>query len=117
MVSADDEDQRAAVARVLASMGLDGKAFIKSGSDTAFIDALDPKWRGALPATSLFDGKGTRRHSWLGPVTYQSLRSRVVELLPSEAIEEVTDRDANEACARIAARSVCRPVAAAGETA
>jgi thiol-disulfide isomerase/thioredoxin len=82
MVSADDEDQAATVARVLASEGLDAKAFIKSGSDAAFIDSLDPKWRGALPATFLFDGKGTRRHSWLGPVTYQSLRGRVVELLP-----------------------------------
>jgi thiol-disulfide isomerase/thioredoxin len=81
MVSADDEDQAATVARVLAAEGLDAKAFIKSGSDAAFIDSLDPKWRGALPATFLFDGKGTRRHSWLGPVTYQSLRSRVVELL------------------------------------
>ncbi len=81
MVSADDEDQTATVARVLAAEGLDAKAFIKSGSDVAFIDSLDPKWRGALPATFLFDGKGTRRHSWLGPVTYQSLRSRVVELL------------------------------------
>jgi len=81
MVSADDEDQAATVAGVLASVGLDAKAFIKTGSDTAFIDSLDPKWRGALPATFLFDGKGTRRHSWLGPVTYQALRSRVVELL------------------------------------
>ena len=81
MVSADDEDQAATVARVLAEEGLDAKAFIKTGSDAAFIDSLDPKWRGALPATFLFDGKGTRRHSWLGPVTYQSLRSRVVELL------------------------------------
>ena len=83
MVSADDEDQAATVARVLAAEGLDAKAFIKSGSDAAFIDSLDPKWRGALPATFLFDGKGTRRHSWLGPVTYQALRSRVVELLSS----------------------------------
>jgi thiol-disulfide isomerase/thioredoxin len=81
MVSADDEDQAATVARVLAEEGLDGKAFIKTGSDAAFIDSFDPKWRGALPATFLFDGKGIRRHSWLGPVTYQSLRSRVVELL------------------------------------
>jgi thiol-disulfide isomerase/thioredoxin len=85
MVSADDEDQAAAVARVLASLGLDAPAFIKSGSDTAFIDSLDPKWRGALPATFLFDGKGTRRHSWLGAVTYESLRSRVVELLPKQS--------------------------------
>jgi thiol-disulfide isomerase/thioredoxin len=81
MVSADDEDQAATVARVLASLGLDAKAFIKTGSDVALIDSLDPNWRGALPATFLFDGKGTRRHSWLGPVTYQALRSRVVELL------------------------------------
>jgi len=81
MVSADDEDQAATVGRVLASVGLDAKAFIKSGGDAAFIDSLDPKWRGAIPATFLFDGKGTRRHSWLGPVTYQALRSRVGELL------------------------------------
>jgi thiol-disulfide isomerase/thioredoxin len=81
MISADDEDQAATVARVLASVGLDTKAFIKSGSDAALIDSLDPKWRGALPATFLFDAKGMRRHSWLGPVTYQALRSRVVELL------------------------------------
>ena len=25
-----------------------------------FIDALDPKWKGALPATFLFDGRGAQ---------------------------------------------------------
>jgi thiol-disulfide isomerase/thioredoxin len=84
LVSADDEDQTAAVAGVLASLGVDATAFIKRGSDTAFIDSLDPKWRGALPATFLFDGKGVRRHSWHGTVTYQSLRSRVVGLLSKQ---------------------------------
>ena len=74
--------RRAEVARVLASARAStAPAFIKSGNDMAFIDALDPQWNGALPATFLFDGRGTRRHSWLGPVTYQSLRSRVVALL------------------------------------
>ena len=31
-----------------------------------FIDALDPRWNGALPATFLFDGRGAKRRSWLG---------------------------------------------------
>src|SRR5262245_43870663 len=81
LISADDDDQRAEVARVLTALGFDGPAFIKHGNDMAFIDALDPKWRGALPATFLFDGRGVRSRSWLGAVTYDDLRARVSGLL------------------------------------
>ena len=70
LVSADDEDQRAQVARVLAGLRFDGAAFIKRGDDMAFIDALDPSWKGSLPATFLFDGRGRSSQSWHGPVTY-----------------------------------------------
>ena len=81
LVSADDDDQRAEVARVLGALGFDGRAFIKRGDDMAFIDALDPQWKGALPATFLFDGRGARQKSWLGAVTYDELRARVSGLL------------------------------------
>jgi len=81
LISADDDDQRAEVARVLTALGFDGPAFIKRGNDMSFIDALDPKWKGALPATFLFDGHGVRKRSWLGAVTYDDLRTRVSGLL------------------------------------
>jgi len=81
LISADDDDQRAEVARVLTALGFDGPAFIKRGNDMAFIDALDPQWKGALPATFLFDGKGAKKKSWLGSVTYDQLRARVSGLL------------------------------------
>ena len=81
LISADDDDQRAEVARILGALGFDGPAFIKRGNDMSFIDALDPKWKGALPATFLFDGHGVRKRSWLGAVTYDDLRTRVSGLL------------------------------------
>ena len=81
LISADDDDQRAEVARILGALGFEGPAFIKRGNDMSFIDALDPKWKGALPATFLFDGRGVRKRSWLGSVTYEDLRTRVSGLL------------------------------------
>jgi thiol-disulfide isomerase/thioredoxin len=81
LISADDDEQRAEVARILGALGFDGPAFIKRGNDMSFIDALDPKWKGALPATFLFDGRGVRKRSWLGSVTYEDLRTRVSGLL------------------------------------
>src|SRR5262245_2193038 len=81
LISADDDDQRAEVARVLGALRFDGPAFIKRGNDMTFIDALDPAWKGALPATFLFDSHGEKRKSWLGSVTYDELRARVSGLL------------------------------------
>jgi hypothetical protein len=81
LISADDDDQRGEVARVLAGLGFDGPAFIKRGNDMTFIDALDPHWKGALPATFLYDARGAKKQSWLGSVTYGDLRARVSGLL------------------------------------
>jgi thiol-disulfide isomerase/thioredoxin len=81
LISADDDQQRAEVERILTGLGFDGPAFIKRGNDMRFIDALDPKWQGALPATFLYDGRGARKQSWLGSVTYDDLRARVSGLL------------------------------------
>jgi len=84
MVAADDEDQRAAVARVLANLGIDGPAFIKRGDDNAFINALEPRWSGALPVTILYDGRGEKKQFWPGAVTYDALEKSVTQLLRSK---------------------------------
>jgi len=92
MVSVDDDEQRAEVARVIAGFappaaagarGDDGtlRAFIKKGDDTAFIDAIDRRWTGALPATFLFDERGVERTFWPQPVTRDDLASKIDPLL------------------------------------
>jgi thiol-disulfide isomerase/thioredoxin len=91
MVSVDDAEQRAEVAQVIAGFSPppaagtrdDGmlRAFIKKGDDTAFIDAIDRRWTGALPATFLFDDRGVERKFWPQPVTRDDLASKVDPLL------------------------------------
>src|SRR4051794_12978563 len=83
LVSADDEQDRAEVARVLAEAGLpaDAVSFIKRGDDIKFINGLDRHWSGALPASFLFDGRGRKRRTWGGPVTYHALELATDSLL------------------------------------
>jgi len=86
LVSADDEEDRDKVARVLAEAGLpaDALSFIKRGDDMKFIDGLDRHWSGALPASFLFDGRGRKRHTWAGAVTYRALALGTAGLLRRE---------------------------------
>jgi thiol-disulfide isomerase/thioredoxin len=81
LVSADDEEQRPDVERLLSAAGFDGPAFIKHGDDMAFIDGLDRHWSGELPSTFVFDGQGTKKLFWPGTITYRELGRRVGRLL------------------------------------
>jgi len=81
LVSADDEEQRADVERLLAAQGFDGPAFIKHGDEMAFINGLDRHWSGELPSTFVFDGQGTKKLFWPGTITYGELGRRVGRLL------------------------------------
>jgi thiol-disulfide isomerase/thioredoxin len=85
LVSADDEDARAEVAQVLAAAGLPAgtPSFIKTGDDMRFIDGLDKRWSGALPASFLLDGQGRQRRWWAGPVSYALLAEGLAGLLPA----------------------------------
>jgi thiol-disulfide isomerase/thioredoxin len=81
LVSADDPERRPEVARFLAKLGAAGaRAFIKTGDDMAFINGLDARWSGALPASFLYDDRGQERHFWPGPVTYRELEGRLAEM-------------------------------------
>jgi thiol-disulfide isomerase/thioredoxin len=85
LVSAADEDARAEAQRVLAGWGVDFPTFIKTGDDMDFINGLDPRWTGALPASFLFDGKGKLRQFWPGQVTAAALGPTIDELLQTKA--------------------------------
>jgi thiol-disulfide isomerase/thioredoxin len=89
MISVDDEELlpevRSALAAAARAAAIDEKddvlAFIKHEDDTKFVNGLDRRWSGALPATFLYDGRGVRRQSWLRPVTYADLEMRLADLL------------------------------------
>ena len=77
---------RFAVLLMLASLCIEVRAIhkktiatLESITDAFF--ALDPHWKGALPATFLYDARGAKKQSWLGSVTYGDLRARVSGLL------------------------------------
>lgn len=56
--------------------------FLKTpGDDDVFINAMDPAWRGALPATFIYDRNGLRQHSLFGPQTFSSLENYIRPLL------------------------------------
>ncbi len=82
LVSADDEDQREQVAAFLRKAGAAGAtAFIKRGADDAFVRGLDPNWSGALPASFLYDGRGTEKRFWSGAITVPELEAGLRQLM------------------------------------
>jgi len=81
LVSADFEDNAEAAREFLARQGVDFPSYLKTGSDMEFIDALSPRWSGALPATFLFDGGGTLRDSWEGEASYETFAARARAVL------------------------------------
>ena len=90
LVSADDEQDREQVARVLTTAGMpaDTPSFIKRGDDMKFINGLDRQWSGALPASFLFDGHGRKHRRWAGPVTYRALELAAAGLLATTVTPE-----------------------------
>jgi len=73
LISADEEEDRDKAKTFLASLGVDFATWRKQGDDMTFIDALDRRWSGALPATFLFDGRARLRRSFYGEVTRAAL--------------------------------------------
>ena len=84
-VSADDRDNTAAVEKFLSDQGVDFPTYLKAEKDQPFIDQLEERWTGALPATLLFDGKGRQRGFWEGPVAVRELEEEIVKVLGDSA--------------------------------
>ena len=54
----------------------------KPGEDEGFINAVDPSWTGALPATFVYDMTGKRVRSLFGEQDAKALDAAVRDLLP-----------------------------------
>ena len=84
LVSADPKDKLPRAQKFLAGLGVDFPSYLKTGDDMQFIDGLDPKWDGTLPASVLFDGKGNKLQLWSGTVSYQALTKKLDEVLSEQ---------------------------------
>ena len=66
LVSSDFTKQLPDVRRFLAEQGVRETTYVKTGRDQEFIDGLDRRWSGALPATIVYDRAGRRVAFWEG---------------------------------------------------
>jgi thiol-disulfide isomerase/thioredoxin len=81
LVSADFDTDMAAVKKFLAEEGVDFPSYIKAEKDQAFIDALDKRWSGAIPATFIYDGAGHLQDFWEGRTSFNEFEQKVVKVL------------------------------------
>jgi thiol-disulfide isomerase/thioredoxin len=81
-VSADSADQQQAALEFLERSGVRFPAFVKQvKADDAFIDSVDKKWSGALPALFLYDRSGHRATSFVGEVEISDIEHAIDKLL------------------------------------
>ena len=81
LVSADIDSQIPDARRFLSGQGVEFLTYLKQGADMPFIDSLDARWSGALPATVLYDAAGRKLWFHEGKTTYDSLKARIEEAL------------------------------------
>ena len=81
LICADFEENLPSAKAFLASQGVDFPSYLKTGKDMPFIDGLDPRWSGALPASWVFDARGVARHFWEGKASYVTFEQKVLDVL------------------------------------
>ena len=81
-ISCDEPEQEMGAAEWIARKAAPRPYYIRRvNSDDAFINAIDPKWSGALPALFLFDRSGHQVRSLIGETDMKQLESAVQKLL------------------------------------
>jgi thiol-disulfide isomerase/thioredoxin len=81
IVSADDATEMASVKKFLLKQGVDFPSYLKTGKDMEFINALNPKWTGALPATFVYDRAGNLKSFWEGAADYAMFDQKIREAM------------------------------------
>jgi thiol-disulfide isomerase/thioredoxin len=81
-ISADEPEQEAAARKLLAQTAVPGPWYVKKPkSDSAFIDAVDQRWSGALPAMYLYDRTGRKRQMFIGETASPAIEAAIRKLL------------------------------------
>ena len=84
LVSADFESARQQVRERLAGLGVDFETFRRTGKDMEFINALDERWSGALPASFVYDGEGRLHHFEQGRASYEEFRKLILDVMDGD---------------------------------
>ena len=81
-ISADEPEQDAAAYAFLLKCGVRLPGYRKqTENDSAFIDFIDPKWSGALPALFLYGRDGAKVQSFIGETGMDEIEQAVSKLL------------------------------------
>lgn len=85
LLSADFGETVPDVPAFLAQHGVDFPSYVRGADETdqAFINGIDPKWSGAMPATWVFDGSGRLRDRWEGRADHARFEQAVLAVLDS----------------------------------
>ena len=82
-VSADSPGSEKTAGEFLQKTGIHPPAYVKHvKNDEDFINSVDVKWSGALPALFLYDHTGARSASFFGETETTDLERAIVKLLP-----------------------------------
>ena len=81
LVSADFEEQRESVLAFLRKQGASFPSYLKDQKDEDFIDGIDARWSGALPASFVVDRSGAIVDYWEGKKDYAALEAKLAPLL------------------------------------
>jgi thiol-disulfide isomerase/thioredoxin len=77
-ISADERDHKAAAEKFIQMFDVQGPAYLKQADDDDhFINAIDPKWSGALPALFLYDKAGHKVRSFIGETDMAALERAI----------------------------------------
>jgi hypothetical protein len=75
VVSADEFTDAEKASQFLDTVKAPAPRYIKkTADDEKFINSMDPKWSGALPATFVYDRAGKKLKSFFGEVTVADLQ-------------------------------------------
>lgn len=81
-ISADDRDHKAAAEKFIQMFRVEGPAYIKQADDDdRFMNAIDTKWNGALPAMFLYDKSGRKVRAFIGETEMPVLEAALRKLL------------------------------------
>lgn len=81
-VSADEPEQEPQAKTFAEQTKMPAPTYIRRAKDDdKFVNTIDPKWSGALPASFLYDRQGKKVRSFFGEVNLKDLEAAIQKLL------------------------------------
>jgi len=82
-ISMDEPESLPAIAQFLKSQGAQFGSYRHNFRDfAAFVDSVNPRWGGGIPASFLYDREGKLVASWQGATRFEEFERAVRPLLP-----------------------------------